>query len=72
LTWFGGRKGIRPVKSEWWGAGMVMSGSRSRFAYVPADTTATHSLELQEIQIGFSFTFLALAHPGSPGQNPEL
>ena len=22
--WFGGRKGIRPVKSEWWGAGVVI------------------------------------------------
>jgi len=26
---------------------------------------------LQEIQIGFGFTFLLPAHPGSPGQNPE-
>ena len=32
---------------------------------------ATHYLLLQEIQIGFGFTFLVLAHPGSPGQNPE-
>ena len=23
--WLGGRKGIRPVKTEWWGAGMVIS-----------------------------------------------
>jgi len=22
--WLGGRKGIRPVKNEWWAAGMVM------------------------------------------------
>jgi len=22
--WLGGRKGIRPVKTEWWGAGVVM------------------------------------------------
>jgi len=29
------------------------------------------TLLLQEIQIGFGFTFLVLAHPGSPGQNPE-
>jgi len=33
--------------------------------------TATHCLLLQEIQTGFGFTFLILAHPGSPGQNPE-
>ena len=26
---------------------------------------------LQEIQIGFDFTFLVPAHPGSAGQNPE-
>jgi len=40
-------------------------------AYDPDDTTATHCLLLQEIQIGFGFTFLVLAHPGSPRQNPE-
>ena len=22
--WFGGRKGIRPVKTEWWGTGVVI------------------------------------------------
>ena len=22
--WLGGRKGIRPVKTEWWGAGLVI------------------------------------------------
>jgi len=39
----GGRKGIRPVKTEWWGAGMVyLSGARCRLAYGPADATATH------------------------------
>ena len=32
---------------------------------------ATHCLFLQEIQIGFGFTFLILAHPSSPGQSPE-
>jgi len=26
---------------------------------------------LQEIQIGFGFTFMVPAHLGSPGQNPE-
>jgi len=42
-----------------------------RFAYGPADTTANHCLWLQEIRIGFGFTFLVPAHSGSPGQNPE-
>ena len=27
--WLGGRKGIRPVKSEWWGAGVVVCLQRS-------------------------------------------
>ena len=48
-----------------------MFGVRCRFAYGPADTTAAHCLLLHEVQIGFGFTFLVLAHPGSPGQNPE-
>jgi len=39
---------------------------RCRFAYGPADTTATHCLLLQCIQTGF--TFLAPARPGSPRQ----
>jgi len=29
-------------------------------------------LPLQEIQIGFGFTFLVPAHLGSPGQNPGV
>ena len=48
-----------------------LSGARCRFTYGPADTTATHCLLLQEIQIGFGFTFLVPAHPGNPWQNPE-
>jgi len=38
----GGRKGIRPVKTEWWGAGVVLSVARCRLAYGPADATAAH------------------------------
>jgi len=48
-----------------------VTGARCRFAYGPADATATHCLLLQEIQTGFGFTFLVLAQPGSPGQNQE-
>jgi len=46
--WLGGRKGIRPVKN--WVVGCwcgYLSGARCRFAYGPADTTATHCLLLQ-------------------------
>jgi len=42
--WLGGRKGIRPVKTEWWGTGVVMSAARCKwFAYGSADATATPS-----------------------------
>ena len=34
-------------KTEWWGAGMAMSGLQCRLAYCPADATATHCLLLQ-------------------------
>jgi len=46
--WLGGRKGIRPVKI--WVVGCwhgYLSGVRCRFAYGPADATATHCLLLQ-------------------------
>jgi len=46
----GGRMGIQSAKkTEWWDVGMVVSGARCRFAYGPADATATatHYLLLQ-------------------------
>ena len=64
--WLGGRKGIRPVKI--WVVGCwcgCLSGARCRLAYGPADATATHC-HFSKIQIGF--TFLVLAHLGSPGK----
>jgi len=48
---------------------VILSGARCRFACGPADATATHYLLLQLIQIGF--TFLVLAHPGTPRHSPE-
>ena len=43
-----------------------LSRARCRFAYGPADVTATHCLLLSKNQIGF--TFLVLPHLGSPGK----
>ena len=40
--WLGGRKGIRPVKTEWCGASVVICLEQG-----PADATATHCLFLQ-------------------------
>ena len=53
-----------------WRGYCYLSGAMCRFAYGPADATAT-PLPLtvscfSEIQIGF--TFLVPAHPGSPGK----
>jgi len=61
--WLGGRKGIRPVKTEWWGAGMVICLERG------ADL---HTAQLMPLPLTISCfskiytasTFLVLAHPG--------
>jgi len=63
----GGRKGIRPVKTEWWGAGAVIcleQGADLHTAQLmPLPLTVSC---FSKIQIGV--TFLVPAHPGSPGQ----
>jgi len=65
--WLGDRKGIRPVKNEQWGAGMVVCLVRGAGLHmaqqIPLPLTVSCS---SKIQIGF--TFLVPAHPGSPGQ----
>jgi len=55
----GSRKGIWPVKSLSGGIqASLYAGSRCRFAYGPADATATHYLLLRKIQTGFTFLVL--------------
>ena len=64
--WLCGRKGIRPVKTELWGAGVVISLERGADLHmaqlIPLPLTVSC---FSKIQIGF--TFLVPAHPGSPG-----
>ena len=63
----GGTKGIRPVKTEWWGAGVVIC-----LEQVPD----LHMAQLMPLPLTVScftkvhigFTFLILAHLGSPGK----
>ena len=43
-----------------------LSGAMCRFAYSPADATATHFSCFSKIQVGF--IFLVPAYPNSPGQ----
>jgi len=66
--WLGGRKGIRPVKKlEWWGAVVVICLERGADLHMaqlmPQPLTVSC---FSKTQIGF--TFLALAHLGSPGK----
>jgi len=65
----GGRKGIRPVKTERWGAGVVIcleQGADLHTAQLmPLPLTVSC---ISKIQIGF--TFLVPAHLGSPGKEP--
>ena len=60
--WLGGRKGIRPVKTERWGAGMVICLERDADLHMaqlmPLPLTVSC---FSKIQIGF--TFLVPAHP---------
>ena len=65
--WLGGRKDIQPVKTEWWGAGMVISLERDADLHMaqrmPLPLTVSCSSKIQ-----IRFTFLVPAHPGSPGE----
>jgi len=65
----GGRKGIRPVKNEWWGAGVVICLERGADLHIaqlmPLPLTVSC---FSKIQIGY--TFLVPAHLGSPGKGP--
>jgi len=71
LTLLVGQQEEHPAcKNEWWGAGVVICLGRGAHLHI-ARLYQSHSLSLQKIQIGFGFTFPVLAHPGSPGQNPD-
>jgi len=62
---------MRPVKTEWWGAGMVISLKRGADLHMaqlmPLLLTASC---FSKIPIGF--TFLVPAHPGSPIKHKRL
>ena len=69
VGWQEGHPACKKLSGGYWHG--YLTGTRCRFAYGTADPTATDCLLLHEIQIGFGFTFLVPAHPGSPRQNPE-
>jgi len=67
LALLGGRKGIRPVKTKLYGAGVVIcreQGADLHMAQLmPLPLTVFRFTEIQ-----ISFTFLVPADPGSPGK----
>jgi len=67
----GSRKGIRPVKTEWWGAGMVIYLERGADLHTaqPMPLSLTVSC-FSKIQIGF--TFLVPADLGCPALKGPL
>ena len=59
--WLGGRKGIRPVKTEWWGAGMVICLERGADLHMAQLMPLPLTIScFSEIQIGF---YRAMLHP---------
>jgi len=63
----GGRKRIWPVKTEWWGAGMVICLERGADLHM-AQLMPCHSLSLASVKSRLVFTFLVPAHLRSPGK----
>jgi len=63
----GWQEGIQPVKTEWWGAGMVICLERGADLHMaqlmPLPLTVSCS---SKIQVGF--TFLVPAYPRCPGK----
>ena len=65
--WLDGMKSIRPVKTEWWGAGVVICLERDANLHMAQLMPLPLAVScFSKIQIGF--TLLLPAHPGSPGQ----
>ena len=60
-------KGIRPLKTEWWGAGVVICLERGADLHMAQLMSLPLTVScFSKIQIGF--TILVPAHLGSPGQ----
>jgi len=63
--WLSDRKGIWPVKTEWWDVGMVICLERGADLHVAKMMQLALTVScFSKIQIGF--TFLVPAHLGSP------
>ena len=64
--WLSGRKGIRPVKTEWWGAGVVICLERGADMHMAQLMSLPLTVScFSKIQIGFTF-LISAAHLVSP------
>jgi len=71
----GGRKGIQPLKTEWWDVGVVLclgQGADLHMAQLmplPLTISCSSKSNLDLFYLP-GFTFLVPAHPDGPRQNP--
>jgi len=72
--WLGDRKGIQPVKNEWWGAGMVIClrrGADLHIAWlIPLPLIVSCSRKSRLVLV-LPFWYRLTRGPGSPRQNQE-
>jgi len=66
--WLGGKKSMQPVKTEWWGDGMVVCLEHGTDLYIWPSWCHCHSLSLASVKCRLVFTFLVPAYPGSSGK----
>jgi len=66
--WFGGRKGIRLVKTEWWGTVMVIYQERDVNDCIWSSWYHCHPIISCFSKIQNGSAFLLLAYPGCPGK----
>ena len=64
--WLVSRKVIWPVKTEWWGAGMVICLGRDADLHMAQQMPLPLSLASVKSRL-----VLVVAHPSNPGQSPE-
>jgi len=66
----GQQEGLWPEKKEWWGTGMVICLEQDADLHMAQLMSLPLTVScFSKIQIGF--TFLAPAHPGSPGKRAD-
>jgi len=72
--WLGSKKGIRPVKTEWWDAGMVMclaQGADLHMAQLMPLPLTISCFNKCRLVLPSWFYLSGAGSPGIPGQNPR-